>query len=159
MAPSATSLVCVYGFDLTRGAVVELQVLVCECIRSEVAAASSPPKAHRIAVGLSKCAAPFLCAAPVVRAFTNGEGTFTRSLQRYNGITPVQTPHAHHCGARGEKVLASSDWVHLNNCACLGGNIRPHNPPVRGGVGGPTHGGALGCPRGSLEGGYHVHGL
>ena len=37
MAPSATSLVGVHGFDLARDAVVELQVLVCECVRSEVA--------------------------------------------------------------------------------------------------------------------------
>ena len=36
----------------------------------------------RIAAGLSKCAASFLSAAPVVRAFAIGEGTFTRSLQR-----------------------------------------------------------------------------
>jgi hypothetical protein len=94
---------------------------------SDIAAASSPSEAHRIAAGLSKCAASFLCAVPMVRAFTVGEGIFTRSLQRYNGIAPVQTPHTHHCGARGERVLAASDWVHLNNCACLGGNIRPHN--------------------------------
>jgi hypothetical protein len=37
MAPSATGLVGVHGFDLARDAVVELQVLVCECVRSEVA--------------------------------------------------------------------------------------------------------------------------
>jgi hypothetical protein len=37
MAPSATGLVGVHGFDLARGAVVELQVLVCECVPSEVA--------------------------------------------------------------------------------------------------------------------------
>jgi hypothetical protein len=37
MAPSATSLVSVHGFDLARDAVVELQVLVCECARSEAA--------------------------------------------------------------------------------------------------------------------------
>jgi hypothetical protein len=37
MAPSATSLVGVHGFDLARDAVVELQVLVCKCVRSEVA--------------------------------------------------------------------------------------------------------------------------
>ena len=37
MAPSATGLVGVHGFDLARDAVVELQVLVCECARSEVA--------------------------------------------------------------------------------------------------------------------------
>jgi hypothetical protein len=94
---------------------------------SDIAAASSPSEAHRIAAGLSKCAASFLCAVPMVRAFTIGEGIFTRSLQRYNGIAPVQTPHTHHCGARGERVLAASDCVHLNNCACLGGNIFPHN--------------------------------
>jgi hypothetical protein len=37
MAPSATGLVGVHGFDLARDAAVELQVLVCECVRSEVA--------------------------------------------------------------------------------------------------------------------------
>jgi len=37
---------------------------------------------YSIAAGLSKCAASFLSAAPVVRAFAIGEGTFTRSLQR-----------------------------------------------------------------------------
>ena len=94
---------------------------------SDIAAASSPSEAHRIAAGLSKCAASFLCAVPMVKSFIINEGTFTRSLQRFNGIAPVQTPHTHHCGARGERVLAASDWVHLNNCACLGGNIRPHN--------------------------------
>jgi hypothetical protein len=36
MAPSATGLVGVHGFDLARDAAVELQVLVCECARSEV---------------------------------------------------------------------------------------------------------------------------
>jgi hypothetical protein len=51
----------------------------------------------------------------MVRAFTVGEGIFTRSLQRYNGIAPVQTPHTHHCGARDDRVLATSDWVHLKN--------------------------------------------
>ena len=35
MAPSATGLVGVHGFDLARDAVVELQVLV--CVRIEVA--------------------------------------------------------------------------------------------------------------------------
>jgi hypothetical protein len=94
---------------------------------SDIAAASSPLEAHRIAAGLSKCAASFLCAVPMVRAFAAGEGISTRSLQKYNGIAPVQTPYTHHCGARGERVLAASDWVHLNNYACLGGNIRPHN--------------------------------
>jgi hypothetical protein len=37
MALSATSLVGVHGFDLARDAVVELQVLVCEGVCSEVA--------------------------------------------------------------------------------------------------------------------------
>jgi hypothetical protein len=37
MAPSTTGLVGVHGFDLARDAVVALQVLVCECVRSEVA--------------------------------------------------------------------------------------------------------------------------
>jgi hypothetical protein len=37
MAPSATGLVGVHGFDLARDAEVELQVLVCECVRNEVA--------------------------------------------------------------------------------------------------------------------------
>ena len=82
---------------------------------------------HLIAAGLSKCAAPFLCASPVVKAFTIGEGTFTRFLQRCNGIAPVQTLHTYHCGARGDRVLSASEWVHLNNSACLGGNIFPHN--------------------------------
>jgi hypothetical protein len=94
---------------------------------SDIAAASSPSEAHRIAAGLSKCAASFLCAVPMVRPFTISEGTFTRSLQRYNGIAPVETPYMHNCGARGARALGASDWVHLNNCACLGGNILPHN--------------------------------
>jgi hypothetical protein len=37
MAPLATGLVGVHGFDLARDAVIELQVLVCECACSEVA--------------------------------------------------------------------------------------------------------------------------
>jgi hypothetical protein len=37
MAPSATGLVGVHGFDLARDAAVELKMLVCECARSEVA--------------------------------------------------------------------------------------------------------------------------
>jgi hypothetical protein len=37
---------------------------------SDIAAASSPPEAHRIAAGLCKCAASFLCAVPMARAFT-----------------------------------------------------------------------------------------
>jgi hypothetical protein len=76
---------------------------------SDITAASSPSEAHRIAAGLSKCAASFLCAVPMVRPFTVGEGIFTRSLQKYNGIVPVQTPHTHHCGARGGRVLAASE--------------------------------------------------
>jgi hypothetical protein len=76
---------------------------------SDIAAAPSPSEAHRIAAGLSKCAASFLCAVPMARPFTVGGGIFTRSLQRYNGIAPVQTLRTHHCGARGERVLAASD--------------------------------------------------
>jgi hypothetical protein len=37
MAPSAATLVGVHGFDLARDSVVELQVLKCVCVRSEVA--------------------------------------------------------------------------------------------------------------------------
>ena len=70
---------------------------------SGIAAASSPSEAHRIAAGLKKCAALFLCAAPVVRAFAIGEGTFTRSLQRYSGIAPVQTPPTRTTAGRGVK--------------------------------------------------------
>jgi hypothetical protein len=47
---------------------------------SDIAAASSPSEAHRIAAGLSKCAASFLCAVPMVRPFTIVEGIFMRSL-------------------------------------------------------------------------------
>jgi len=36
MAPSATGLMGVHGFDLAKGAAVELQVPMCECARSEV---------------------------------------------------------------------------------------------------------------------------
>ena len=96
-------------------------------VSSYIAAASSPSEAHRIAAGLSKCAASFLCAVPMVKSFIINEGTFTRSLQRHNGIAPVLTPYTHNCGARGVLVLGASDWVHLNNCACLGENIHPHN--------------------------------
>jgi hypothetical protein len=39
MASSATSLVDAHGFDLARNTAVELQVLVCECARCEVAQA------------------------------------------------------------------------------------------------------------------------
>ena len=70
---------------------------------SEITAASSPSEAHRIAAGLSKCAASYLCAVPMVRAFTVGEGIFTRSLQRYNGIAPVQTPPTRTTVGRGVK--------------------------------------------------------
>ena len=93
----------------------------------DITAASSPAGALHIASGLSKCAASFLVAVPMVSAFTLDAGTFVRSLQRYNGQPPVQTPYTHHCGERGQRRLAASDWVHLNNCPCLGGNIFPHN--------------------------------
>jgi hypothetical protein len=55
------------------------------------------------------------------------EGTFRRSMRRYNGLSPVSSPHTHHCGERGQRRLAQTDWEHLNNCPCLGGNIFPHN--------------------------------
>jgi hypothetical protein len=37
MALSAAGLVGVHGFDLAMDAVVELEVLVCKCVRSKVA--------------------------------------------------------------------------------------------------------------------------
>ena len=76
---------------------------------SDITAASSPSEAHRVAAGLSKCAASFLCAVPMARPFTAGDGIFTRSLQRYNGIATVQTPHTHHYEARDGRALAASD--------------------------------------------------
>ena len=47
--------------------------------------------------------------------------------ERHIGGGAMQTLHTHHCGARGVRVLSASEWVHLNNSACLGGNIFPHN--------------------------------
>jgi hypothetical protein len=55
----------------------------------EIAAASSPSEALRFTAGLGKCAGSFLCAVPMVRAFMMTGGTFTRALQRFNGIAPV----------------------------------------------------------------------
>ena len=72
-----------------------------------------PIASRPVWASVGKCAASFLCAVPMVRIFSVSEEFFTRSLQRYNGIVPVQTLHTQHCGARGEMVLAASDWVHL----------------------------------------------
>ena len=50
-----------------------------------------------------------------------------RSLQRYNAIPPVRTPHTHHCGHRGTRRLTDGNVGHLFHCPCLGGNIHPHD--------------------------------
>jgi hypothetical protein len=84
-------------------------------------------EATAMSAGMGKCAASFLSAVPSTEAFTIEEGTFVRSLQRYNAIPPVRTPHTHHCGHRGTRRLTDGNVGHLFHCPCLGGNIHPHD--------------------------------
>jgi hypothetical protein len=132
---------------------------------SDITAASSPSEAQRIAAGLDSCGVLFVC-CPDGETSRHWRGYFSRVLCRGTAASPLcRPPHTHHCGAWGERVLAASEWVHLNSCACLGGNVFRTTPC---GIPSPMqststerrrwYGGALGCPRGSLEGGHHVHG-
>jgi hypothetical protein len=72
MAPSATGLVSVYGFDLAKDAVVELQVLVCECVRSEVAQIADSLRC--VSEGAEHSGVNFPGFAVLTKALFNGTG-------------------------------------------------------------------------------------
>lgn len=77
-----------------------------------------------------KSAGSFLAAIPSVPAFRVGEFALATAARRFNGVSPVPTPHTHHCGNRGQQRLSSENATHMYNCSCLGGNIAPHDAVV-----------------------------
>ena len=92
-----------------------------------VAAAADPLGARLMAAGCCKCAGLFLNAVPMTPVFTLKPWVFVASLQRYNGVAAMPTPHTHHCGQRGQRVLSAANATHIFSCPCLGGFIKPHN--------------------------------
>ena len=93
----------------------------------EVAAAADPLGARLMAAGCGKGAGSFFSLVPMASAFRLERATFVASARRYNGLSPADLPHSHHCGNRGERQLGQPDFTHLYNCPCLGGNTRPHD--------------------------------
>ena len=92
-----------------------------------IAAAADPLGARLMAGGCCKCAGSFLNAVPMTPVFTLKPWVFVTSLQRYNGVAAMSTPHTHHCGQRGQRVLSAANATHIFSCPCLGGFIKPHN--------------------------------
>jgi hypothetical protein len=95
MAPSATSLVGVHGFDLGWDVVIELQVLVCECVYSEVAHIVDSLKC--VFGGAEHSGVNFPGFAVLTKALLNGTGLpalrTVKLLAKFLGCTDVASVH------------------------------------------------------------------